>query len=79
MGLLRGQTAVTIEALEAFATWAAGDAAAAQIVRDAEPRGDAAKREVLNALREAFVLQLEPEDVFTLSRGSTGSSTTLAT
>ena len=69
VGLLRGQTAVTLEALEALATWAAGDAAAAQAVRDAEPRGDAAKREVLNALREAFILQLEPEDVFTLSRG----------
>ena len=69
IGLLRRQTAVTIEALDAFAAWAAGDAAAAQIVRDAEPRGDAAKRELLNALREAFVLQLEPEDVFTLSRG----------
>jgi uncharacterized protein len=69
IGLLRRQTAVTIEALDAFAAWADGDAAAAQIVRDAEPRGDAAKRELLTALREAFVLQLEPEDVFTLSRG----------
>jgi uncharacterized protein len=69
IGLLRRQTAVTIEALDAFAAWADGDTAAAQIVRDAEPRGDAAKRELLTALREAFVLQLEPEDVFTLSRG----------
>jgi uncharacterized protein len=69
IGLLRQQTAVTIEGLEALVAWAAGDAAAAQILRDAEPRGDAAKREVLNALREAFILQLEPEDVFTLSRG----------
>jgi uncharacterized protein len=69
IGLLRRQTAVTIEALVAFAAWAAGDTAAAQIVRDAERRGDAAKRDLLNALRDAFVLQLEPEDVFTLSRG----------
>lgn len=69
IGLLRRQTAVTIEALDAFANWAAGDTAAAHTVRDAEPRGDAAKRDLLNALREAFVLQLEPEDVFTLSRG----------
>ena len=43
--------------------------AAAQTVRDAEPRGDVAKRDLMNALREAFILQLEPEDVFTLSRG----------
>ncbi len=69
VGLLRGQTAVTLEALEALAAWAGGDASAAQTVRDTEPRGDEAKREVLNALREAFILQLEPEDVFTLSRG----------
>ena len=69
IGLLRRQTAVTLEALDALAAWAAGDAAAAQIVRDAEPRGDTAKRDVLDALREAFILQLEPEDVFTLSRG----------
>jgi hypothetical protein len=67
--LLRAQTDVTSEALEALLRWAGGEASAAQAVRDAEPRGDAAKREVLNALREAFILQLEPEDVFTLSRG----------
>ena len=69
VGLLRRQAAVTIEALEALTAWAGGDAAAGQTVRDCEPRGDAAKRDLLNALREAFILQLEPEDVFTLSRG----------
>ena len=69
IGLLRRQTAVTLEALEALAAWAEGDDAAAQTVRDAEPRGDAAKRDLLNALREAFILQMEPEDLFTLSRG----------
>jgi uncharacterized protein Yka (UPF0111/DUF47 family) len=69
VGLLCRQAAVTVEALEALAAWAAGDRSAAQTVRDAESRGDVAKREVLNAVREAFILQLEPEDVFTLSRG----------
>jgi uncharacterized protein len=69
IGLLRRQTAVTLDALEALTAWAGGDAAAAQIVRDAEARGDAAKRDLLNALREAFILQMEPEDLFTLSRG----------
>ena len=38
-------------------------------MRDAEHRGDAAKRELLTALRAAFVTPLEPEDVFALSRG----------
>jgi uncharacterized protein len=69
LGLLRRQVAVTIEGVDAFAAWAAGDTAAAEAVRDAEHRGDAAKWELLSALREAFVTPLEPEDVFALSRG----------
>jgi uncharacterized protein len=69
LGLLRRQVAVTIEGLEAFVAWAAGDAAAAEAVREAEHRGDAAKRELLSALRASFVTPLEPEDLFTLSRG----------
>ncbi len=69
LGLLRRQAAVTLEAVDAFIAWAAGDSAAANTVREAEHRGDAAKRDVLSALREAFVTPLEPEDVFALSRG----------
>jgi uncharacterized protein len=69
LGLLRHQLTVTIEGVDVLTTWAAGDAAAAQAVRDAEPRGDAAKRDLLSALREAFVTPLEPEDLFALSRG----------
>jgi hypothetical protein len=68
-GLLRCQVAVTIEGLDAFAAWAGGDAAAAEAVRDAEHRADTAKRDLLGALRAAFVTPLEPEDVFALSRG----------
>lgn len=69
VGLLRSQVAVALEGLDAFGAWARGDAAAAAAVRDAEHRGDAAKRELLTALRVAFVTPLEPEDVFALSRG----------
>lgn len=69
LGLLRRQLAVTIEGVDAFATWAGGEASAANTVREAEHRGDAAKWELLGALREAFVTPLEPEDVFALSRG----------
>jgi uncharacterized protein Yka (UPF0111/DUF47 family) len=69
LALLRAQLAVTIEGLDAFAAWAGGDAGAAQQVRDAERRGDEAKRGLLVALRAAFVTPLEPEDVFALSRG----------
>jgi uncharacterized protein len=69
LGLLRGQLAVTIEGLDAFAAWAGGDPSVAEALRDAEYRGDAAKRALLGALRAAFVTPLEPEDVFALSRG----------
>jgi uncharacterized protein len=69
LGLLRAQLAVTIEGVDAFATWAGGDTKAAEVVRAAEHRGDAAKRALLRALRAALVTPLEPEDVFALSRG----------
>jgi uncharacterized protein Yka (UPF0111/DUF47 family) len=67
--MLRGQVSVTIEAVDAFVAWARGDAGAAETLRDAEQRGDTAKRELLGELRAAFVTPLEPEDVFALSRG----------
>ena len=69
LGLLRAQVAVTIDGLDAFSSWAGGDTSSSDVVREAEHRGDAAKREVLGALRAAFVTPLEPEDVFSLSRG----------
>lgn len=68
-GELRRQVAVTLEGLDAFEAWAGGDAGAADRVRDAEHRGDAAKRQLLEMLRAAFVLPLEPEDLFALSSG----------
>ena len=69
LALLRHQLAVTIEGMDAFAAWAAGDAAAAARVRALEHRADDAKRQLQEALREAFVTPLEPEDLFALSRG----------
>ena len=69
VGLLREQIAITLEGLGAFAEWAHGDPAAAERVRAAKPRGEEKKRELMDTLRAAFVVPLEPEDVFTLSRG----------
>jgi uncharacterized protein Yka (UPF0111/DUF47 family) len=68
-GQLRDQLAVTIEGFDAFAAWTAGDHAAAAAVRAAEHRADAVKRDLHRSLRTAFVLPVEPEDLFTLSRG----------
>lgn len=70
LGLLRRQVVVTVEGMDAFAAWAAGDAGAAARLRDAEGRGDRAKRELLDALRVAFVTPVDPEDLFALSRGT---------
>lgn len=69
VGLLRAQLAVTIQGVDAFAAWAAGDASAGTAVRELEHRADDAKRAVHRALREAFVTPIEPEDLFALSRG----------
>lgn len=69
LGQLRDQLAVTIEGVDALTEWAAGEPYPAAEVREIEARGDIAKRDLLNALREAFVTPLEPEDLFTLSRG----------
>lgn len=68
-GLLRAQCAITIEGADTFVAWAAGEPGAIDALVEIEHRGDAAKRQLLNELREAFVIPLEPEDVFTLSRG----------
>jgi hypothetical protein len=69
VGLLRRQLAVTVEGIDAFAAWAAGEDRAGATVRECEHRADEAKRELYRALREAFVTPLDPEDLFALSRG----------
>jgi uncharacterized protein len=69
LGMLRRQVALTREGAEEFAVWAAGDGDGAQRVREADSRADPAKRHLLEAVRDAFVTPLEPEDLFALSRG----------
>jgi uncharacterized protein Yka (UPF0111/DUF47 family) len=71
LGLLRGQIDITMRGMDAFAAWAAagGDELAAATVHEAEHEADIAKRELRDALRNAFVTPLDPEDLFTLSRG----------
>ena len=69
LGLLREQLTVTLEGLEAFSSWAGGGSVSRADLLAIEARGDTAKRELLDALRDAFVTPLEPEDLFTLSRG----------
>ncbi len=68
--LLRAQLEITVRGMDAFAAWAAGDAASAAVVHALEHEADTAKAELRRALRDAFVTPLDPEDLFALSRGS---------
>lgn len=69
LGMLRQQSAITVEGMEELVVWASGDAAAADRLRKCEHRADDRKRELRKALTEAFSTPLEPEDIFELSRG----------
>ena len=69
LGALRAQAAVTVDGLDALAAWAAGDADAAERVRECEHLADDRKGELRAALSEAFSTPLEPEDIFQLSTG----------
>lgn len=72
LGMLRDQTAVTLEGMEALVSWANGDSTAVERLRECEHRADDRKRELRAALTIAFTTPLEPEDVFELSRGLDG-------
>jgi len=69
IGQLGVQAGITLEGVDAFADWAAGDESAGKALPGIEQRGDAAKRELLDQLRDAFITPLAPEDLFALSRG----------
>lgn len=69
VGMLRQQTAITVEGMDALVAWANGDAGAADRLRQCEHRADERKRELRRALTAAFTTPLDPEDIFELSRG----------
>jgi uncharacterized protein Yka (UPF0111/DUF47 family) len=69
LGMLREQTAITVEGVDALVAWAGGTPGAADRVRDCEHRADERKRELRRALSTAFTTPLDPEDIFELSRG----------
>ena len=69
IGMLRRQLDVTTEGVDTLVEWARGDASKADAIRSLEHRGDEHKRELEAALTTAFTTPLEPEDLYTLSRG----------
>jgi hypothetical protein len=69
IGMLRQQLDVTTDGVDALVAWARGDAAQADEIRSLEHRGDEHKRALERALTTAFTTPLEPQDLYTLSRG----------
>jgi hypothetical protein len=69
IGMLGRQLEVTTEGVDALVAWALGDSSQADHIRALEHRGDEHKRELEAALTTAFTTPLEPEDLYTLSRG----------
>jgi len=67
LGMLRAQLGTTRTALDAFAAWAHGDVAQADIVREKEHEADDQKRALWRALRTAFVTPIDAEDLFVMS------------
>ncbi len=69
LGMLREQTEITIEGMDALIAWAEGDPGASERLHAAEHHADDHKRELRKALTTAFSTPLEPEDIFELSSG----------
>jgi hypothetical protein len=67
LGMLREQTAITVEGMEALIAWSVGEPGAADRLRGCEHRADDRKRELRAALTISFTTPLEPEDIFELS------------
>ena len=67
LGLLAHQGEVTIGGMDAFTAWSKGDHSQGAIVLVSGQQADAASREVLTALKVAFVTPVSPEDIYELS------------
>jgi uncharacterized protein Yka (UPF0111/DUF47 family) len=67
LGMLRHQSAVTVDAMKALVAWSNGDTAAGDQVRECEHRADDIKRALWQRLRDSFSPPLDAEDLFALS------------
>ncbi|MCB0931229.1 MAG: DUF47 family protein [Mycobacterium sp.] len=68
IGMLQKQAEITDRGMVAFSAWADGDSARADDVRAAEHECDQVRRNLADAVSEAFTTPLPPEDLFQLSR-----------
>ena len=69
LAMLSRQLDVTREGVDALVAWARGDDSQVAVIRSLEHKGDEHKRELERALTTAFTTPIEPQDLYTLSRG----------
>jgi uncharacterized protein Yka (UPF0111/DUF47 family) len=69
LAMLSQQLDVTKEGVDALVKWARGDDSQIAVIRSLEHKGDEHKRELERALTTAFTTPIEPQDLYTLSRG----------
>jgi uncharacterized protein len=69
LAMLSRQLDVTKEGVDALVKWARGDDSQIAVIRSLEHKGDEHKRELERALTTAFTTPIEPQDLYTLSRG----------
>jgi uncharacterized protein Yka (UPF0111/DUF47 family) len=67
LGLLREQSAITVDGMHALVVWATGEVSAGDQVRDSEHQADDKKRQLWRELRDAFSPPIDAEDLFSLS------------
>ncbi|MGP0029262.1 MAG: DUF47 domain-containing protein [Acidimicrobiales bacterium] len=67
LGMLARQGEITIRGIDAFADWSKGVATGGDDVRRIEREAELASREVLRAVKVAFVTPISPEDIYELS------------
>jgi uncharacterized protein Yka (UPF0111/DUF47 family) len=68
ISMLRRQFAVMIEGADLLAVWAGGGPVKRSNLIEIDERGEKARRELLEALKEAFITPIEPEDLYSMSR-----------
>ena len=67
LGLLAHQGDVTVRGMDALCAWSKGDFSQSAALHAIEHEGDLAAREVLIAVKHAFVTPISPEDIYEIS------------
>ncbi len=67
LGLLAHQGDVTVRGMDALCAWSKGDFSQGAALHAIEHEGDLAAREVLIAVKHAFVTPISPEDIYEIS------------